>query len=72
MGLGGSIDVWSRHTKRAPRLVRKMRLEWLWRSVAEPRRLRILWDIPAFLLAVLKEKKSKGAPQSETPINTNI
>ena len=72
IGLGGSIDVWSGHARRSPLLFRKMRLEWLWRTVREPRRIRIFWDIPAFLIAVLKEKKLKGDPQSEAPINTNI
>ena len=71
-GLGGSIDVWSGHLRRAPKLFRKMRLEWLWRAAREPRRLRIFWDIPVFLLAVLKEKKAKGDSQSKSPINTNL
>jgi len=73
-GLGGSIDVWSGHVKRAPACFRKMRLEWLWRAAREPRRMRIFFDIPLFLFYVFKEKskKTKGDSQSETPINTNL
>ena len=63
MGLGGSLDVWSGRLPRAPRLVRKMRLEWLWRCLLEPRRLPSLIKdsvrvfSPAFLLK--KESRQK-------------
>lgn len=49
MGLGGSLDVWSGNKKRAPSAFRKMGLEWLWRALAEPRRMKIFVDIPRFL-----------------------
>ena len=39
MGLGGSIDVWSGKVKRAPKIVQKLNLEWLWRCVREPKRI---------------------------------
>lgn len=39
MGVGGSFDVLSGHVKRAPRLVQRMGLEWLFRVAQEPRRL---------------------------------
>lgn len=38
MGLGGSLDVWSGRLCRAPRLVQRMKLEWLWRCICEPKR----------------------------------
>ena len=40
IGLGGSFDVWSGDLPRAPKLFRAARLEWLWRTVHEPRRVR--------------------------------
>lgn len=40
--LGGSIDVWSGHVRRAPSFVIKARCEWLWRCMCEPRRLRVI------------------------------
>ena len=39
MGVGGAIDVIAGVTRRAPRLVQRMGLEWLYRLVQEPRRL---------------------------------
>ena len=72
MGLGGSIDVWSGEVKRAPKLFRKMRLEWLWRAIKEPRRLRILIDIPVFLFDIFSQKIKGHPAKSETPINTDL
>ena len=61
MGLGGSLDVWSGRLPRAPRVVRKMRLEWLWRCLLEPRRLPSLVkdSIRIFSPYFLLKKKSK-------------
>ena len=61
MGLGGSLDVWSGRLPRAPRLVRKMRLEWLWRCLLEPRRLPSLIkdSIRIFSPTFLLKKKSR-------------
>lgn len=36
---GGIIDLWGKKVKRAPRLWRKFKLEWLFRLLIEPRRL---------------------------------
>lgn len=56
IGLGGSLDVWSGRSKRAPMPFRLLGLEWLYRTVKEPRRIRIFLDIPSFLFAVWKSK----------------
>lgn len=61
MGLGGSIDVWSGDAKRAPMLYRNMGLEWLWRAVKEPRRLRIFLDIPRFILLTEAQKRRSAS-----------
>lgn len=46
MVVGGALDVWAGKVKRAPRVVRFLGLEWLWRLVQEPwrwrRQLRLL------------------------------
>lgn len=42
IGLGGSFDVWAGKVRRAPRLVQVLHLEWLWRSVRQPWRLKEL------------------------------
>lgn len=57
MGLGGSLDVWAGNVKRAPLLWQRSGCEWLWRSLREPRRLRILFDIPLFIFAVKMQKR---------------
>lgn len=59
IGLGGSLDVWSGRLRRAPAFMRRTGLEWLWRALREPRRLKILFRIPAFLCAVWRERISK-------------
>ena len=56
MGLGGSLDVWSGNLRRAPLLIQKAGLEWLWRTVLEPKRARIFLDIPRFLIKALTDK----------------
>ena len=38
MGLGGSLDVWSGKLHRAPKLVQRANLEWLWRCIRQPKR----------------------------------
>lgn len=44
MGVGGSFDYLSGNTKRAPKLIRRMGFEWLWRLIQEPyKRTRRIW-----------------------------
>ena len=56
IGLGGSIDVWSGHKKRAPKVFQKLCLEWLWRILNEIRRAKFLLIIPCFIIRVLKQR----------------
>lgn len=56
IGLGGSLDVWSGSLNRSPVLLQALGLEWLYRTVKEPRRAKIFLDIPNFLFKVLKAK----------------
>lgn len=57
IGLGGSFDVWSGVVERAPEFYQKAGLEWLYRTVKEPKRFkRIFPTLPLFMLSVLKEK----------------
>lgn len=39
IGVGGSFDVWSGKVKRAPAWVRKLGVEWLYRTVTQPERI---------------------------------
>lgn len=53
MGVGGSVDVWAGHAKRAPKLFIKLNLEWFYRLLREPSRLGRMMSLPKFLLRVL-------------------
>jgi N-acetylglucosaminyldiphosphoundecaprenol N-acetyl-beta-D-mannosaminyltransferase len=44
VGIGGTLDLWAGMVKRAPSWMRRMGLEWLWRLMMEPRRIRRILD----------------------------
>ena len=52
-GLGGVLDVFAGRVKRAPVFFRKLGLEWLYRIIREPRRLKRSMKLPLFLFAVI-------------------
>lgn len=56
IGVGGSLDVISGVLPRAPVLMQRFALEWLFRLWKEPRRFRRMLAIPEFVLAVLRAK----------------
>lgn len=57
VGIGGSLDVWSGRTKRAPAIMRALNLEWLYRITSEPWRIKRTYKpLPAFVVRVLSEK----------------
>ncbi len=56
IGVGGSFDVWSGFTKRAPVVWQKLGLEWLYRTIKQPERFkRIFPTLPLFLFRVIIE-----------------
>ncbi|HHU50715.1 MAG TPA: WecB/TagA/CpsF family glycosyltransferase [Firmicutes bacterium] len=58
VGIGGGLDLWAGRTKRAPRLVRNLGLEWLFRTLQEPQRFSRLMVLPKFVLeACLRSEK---------------
>ena len=57
VGIGGSLDVWSGTLKRAPKIVQKLGIEWLYRTICQPSRFkRIFPTLPLFLLKVIMYK----------------
>jgi len=54
LGVGGTLDVLSGNTKRAPLFFRKCGLEWLYRALSEPSRLFRLAALPKFLIDVVR------------------
>ena len=60
IGLGGSLDVWSKAIRRAPKLFRLLCLEWLWRILRQPKRVSFIFQTPLFFVEILKQKYSKS------------
>lgn len=56
VGVGGSFDVIAGIKKRAPKIFIALNLEWLYRLLTEPARWKRQLALPAFILAVLKQK----------------
>lgn len=52
IGAGGSIDVLSGNTKRAPEFFQKHGLEWFYRLLKEPKRIGRMISLPFFLVEV--------------------
>ncbi|ECL8006833.1 WecB/TagA/CpsF family glycosyltransferase [Listeria innocua] len=57
IGVGGSFDVLTDNVKRAPKIWIKLRLEWVYRLLANPSRWRRFFAIPQFMLVIRKERK---------------
>ena len=56
MAVGGSFDIISGRLPRAPLWMRKTGLEWFWRLILEPWRLKRQLALVEFVFLVLKEK----------------
>lgn len=57
VGVGGSFDVLSGTKKRAPKIFIRLNLEWLYRIIKEPSRLKRFWNSNVkFIFKVRKEK----------------
>lgn len=58
VGVGGSFDVLSGTKKRAPKIFQKLNLEWLYRIVKEPKRIKRFWDNNVkFLIKICFKKR---------------
>lgn len=58
MGVGGSFDVISGKTKRAPAVFQKLRLEWFYRLLKEPSRYKRMLALPKFAVKVLRAREN--------------
>ncbi len=57
IGIGGAFDFIAGDVRRAPRFLRKIGLEWLWRLVQQPSRLGRIWTaVAVFPWLALREK----------------
>lgn len=66
IGVGGTFDYLSGRVPRAPRLVRRLGLEWLYRLVRQPWRWRRQMALPLFVLLVLRERLRSLWPATTT------
>lgn len=55
-GIGGTLDTIAGTVKRAPLLFQKSGLEWFYRLITEPKRIRRQMVLPVFVFDVIKEK----------------
>jgi exopolysaccharide biosynthesis WecB/TagA/CpsF family protein len=65
--VGAFLDFTAGKVSRAPRVIRKLRLEWAYRLACEPRRLakRYLWGNLTFLYAILCQRFEQSTDQTE-------
>jgi N-acetylglucosaminyldiphosphoundecaprenol N-acetyl-beta-D-mannosaminyltransferase len=61
IGVGGALDYFSGRTPRAPAVLRNAGLEWAWRLVLQPWRLRRQLVLPKFWLLERAEAVRRGA-----------
>ncbi|GIN64112.1 glycosyl transferase [Robertmurraya siralis] len=55
-GVGGSFDVFAGKVQRAPKVYRQLGLEWFYRLIKEPKRLKRQMALPKFLIKILLTK----------------
>lgn len=53
IGVGGSFDFIAGSAKRAPKPVQKVGLEWLWRLILQPKRIKRMLVLPKFAILSL-------------------
>ena len=57
-GVGGTFDVLAGHVRRAPQIFRSVHLEWFYRLVSNPARIRRQTALPLFAYRVFKQRLS--------------
>jgi N-acetylglucosaminyldiphosphoundecaprenol N-acetyl-beta-D-mannosaminyltransferase len=69
IGIGGSLDFLAGAQKRAPRIIQKCALEWLWRMMSDPPRLfkRYISNIFFFSIALIKLFVLRYGPSGKMP-----
>lgn len=57
IGNGGTVDVIAGKANRAPKIYQKLGLEWLYRLMKDPKRIKRQMVIPVFILTILFSKE---------------
>lgn len=58
IGNGGTMDIISGNAKRAPEIFQKLGLEWFYRLVKEPSRIKRQMALPKFILSVIFNREA--------------
>jgi len=58
-GVGGAIDFAAGKIKRAPLLLQRIGLEWLWRLIKEPSRIKRIWRATYIFVRFIANQKNK-------------
>lgn len=64
-GLGGSLDVFSGNVKRAPAFFCRCGLEWFYRLLCQPSRIKRMCKLPLFLIKAKKYAKYSKKPRKQ-------
>lgn len=59
LALGGSLDGYAGNVKRAPKIFIRLGLEWFYRLICDPKRLKRMLKLPKFYFGTWKYKLSK-------------
>ena len=59
IGVGGTFDVLSGRTRRAPRWMQRLCLEWLWRVLSNPRKIGKVMLLPRFVFLILRDSRRR-------------
>jgi len=65
-GLGGSLDIFAGKAKRAPVFYQNLGLEWLYRLISDPRRIKRMIKLPLFVLMVIWKRMRQSREESAT------
>jgi N-acetylglucosaminyldiphosphoundecaprenol N-acetyl-beta-D-mannosaminyltransferase len=66
MGVGGSFDAFAGVVKRAPKAVQRAHMEWLWRTLSNPKKIRKAATLPRFAMMVLRGSRDLNHRGTET------
>lgn len=56
IGIGGTFGFWAKTEKRAPLLIQKLYIEWLYRLAQNPKRFWRLMTLPMFFYTIIKKR----------------
>lgn len=56
VGVGGAFDYLSGSVPRAPKIIRSLGMEWIFRLAVQPWRIKRLWKLPYFVYMVMTRK----------------